>query len=132
MGWAKNAQSGCDSNRGQLKPSLKSTRCFSLGFDALLSLSHVYSKYLFLLYLLFLRGHQSSSHGVESMTNGIKPAHLSADERLDEIADLLAAGLMRLKSRQSTPLSPDGGDSSLDCAAHQSSHADRGSLEVEA
>jgi hypothetical protein len=40
-----------------------------------------------------------------------------------EIADILSAGLMRLKSRQSTALSQDAGESSLDCAAHQSGHA---------
>jgi hypothetical protein len=59
------------------------------------------------------------------MHNGIDPGRLSPAERLAEIAEILAAGLMRLKSRQSTPLSPDGGESSLDCAGHQSSHADR-------
>ena len=47
------------------------------------------------------------------------------------IAEILAAGLMRLHARQSTPLSAHCGDSSLDCAAQQSGHADR-SLEVEA
>jgi hypothetical protein len=47
---------------------------------------------------------------------------LTADERLEEVADILAAGLMRLFIRQSSPLSPDCGESSLDCAAHQSGH----------
>jgi hypothetical protein len=55
--------------------------------------------------------------------NPINPMHLSAAERLAEIADILAAGLIRLKSRQSSPLSPHCGESSLDCAAHQSGHA---------
>jgi hypothetical protein len=64
--------------------------------------------------------------------NALNPNRLTAAERLDEIAELLAAGLMRLRARQSTPLSAHCGDSSLDCAAHQSGHADRGSLEVEA
>ena len=58
------------------------------------------------------------------MSNALHPGHMTADERLAEVADILAAGLMRLKSRQSTPLSPHGGESSLDCAGHQSGHAD--------
>jgi hypothetical protein len=56
--------------------------------------------------------------------NPVPPYRLTADERLAEVADILAAGLMRLKSRQSTRLSPHGGESSLDCAGHQSGHAD--------
>jgi hypothetical protein len=65
------------------------------------------------------------------MGNPLHPNHLTAPERLAEIAEILAAGLMRLRARQSTPLSPHGGDSSLDCVAQRSGHADR-SLEVEA
>lgn|GEM_PF-3445753 len=48
---------------------------------------------------------------------------MTADERLDEVAEILAAGLMRLMSRQSSPLSADSGESSLDCPADQSGHA---------
>ena len=48
---------------------------------------------------------------------------LTAAERLDEIAEILAAGLSRLKERQSSALPADRGDSSLDCAADQSGHA---------
>jgi hypothetical protein len=66
------------------------------------------------------------------MGNPLHASHMSAAERLAELAEILAAGLMRLRARQSTPLSADSGESSLDCAAHQSGHADRGSLEVEA
>jgi hypothetical protein len=47
----------------------------------------------------------------------------STTERLDEIAEILATGLMRLRARQSSHLSAHSGESSLDCAAHQSSHA---------
>ena len=64
--------------------------------------------------------------------NPTNPAHLSPTERLDEIAEILAAGLMRLRARKSTPLSPDCGESSLDCPGHQSGHADPNSLEVDA
>ena len=44
-------------------------------------------------------------------------------ERLDEVAEILAAGLLRLKANKSSALSATGGESSLDCAAHQSGHA---------
>ena len=57
--------------------------------------------------------------------NALNPDQMAPAERLAEIAEILAAGLMRLKSRQSTALSPNGGESSLDCPAHRSSHADR-------
>jgi len=43
---------------------------------------------------------------------------------LDEIADILAAGLMRVRTRQSTAQSADFRESSLDCPADQSGHAD--------
>jgi hypothetical protein len=65
------------------------------------------------------------------MGNPLHASHMSAAERLAELAEILAAGLMRLRARQSTPLSAHCGESSLDCAAHQSGHADR-SLEVNA
>ena len=56
--------------------------------------------------------------------NALHPSHMSAAERLAEIAEILAAGLIRLKARKSSHLSADCGESSLDCAAHRSSHAD--------
>jgi len=59
------------------------------------------------------------------MHNGIDPGRLSASERLSELAEILAVGLMRLKARKSSHLSTASGESSLDCAAHRSSHADR-------
>ena len=58
------------------------------------------------------------------MQNAIQPNQLSADERLNEIAEILATGLMRLRSRKSSPFSARTGESSLDCAAHPSGHAD--------
>jgi len=39
----------------------------------------------------------------------------SAHQRLGEIAAILAAGLLRLQSRKSSPNLPAPGDSSLDC-----------------
>jgi hypothetical protein len=55
--------------------------------------------------------------------NPIPLRRLTAAERLDEIAELLAAGLMRLTARKSTPLSAHSGESSLDCSGHQRGHA---------
>ena len=47
---------------------------------------------------------------------------MSAAERLDEIADILAAGLIRLRARQSTPLSRDCGEICLDFSPDQRGH----------
>jgi hypothetical protein len=44
----------------------------------------------------------------------------TADERLDEIADILALGLMRLQARKSSVKSPAGPDFSLGSLALQS------------
>jgi hypothetical protein len=68
---------------------------------------------------------------VMQLPNPIPPSRMTAPERLAEIAEILAAGLMRLRARQSTHLSPDCGESSLDCPGNQSGHADPNSLEVE-
>jgi hypothetical protein len=53
------------------------------------------------------------------MSNGTDSNLLSADERLDEVASLLAEALMRLSNRKSSPLSRDGGESSLDFPVDQ-------------
>ena len=58
------------------------------------------------------------------MFNALRPELMSAVQRLDEIGEILAAGLMRLPARKSTPLSPHSGESSIDFAGHQSGHAD--------
>ena len=55
--------------------------------------------------------------------SALKPDLMTAAERLDEIAEILAAGLMRVRARQSSPQSADFGESSLDCPADQSVHA---------
>jgi hypothetical protein len=48
---------------------------------------------------------------------------MTADERIAEIAEILAAGLMRLRARKSSPLSRDSGESSLDFSADRRGHA---------
>jgi hypothetical protein len=52
--------------------------------------------------------------------NGLDPNRMTADERLSELGDLLALGLVRLKARQSSEVSGDLGESSLDCSPDQS------------
>ena len=54
--------------------------------------------------------------------NPLHPRHMTAAERLDEIADILAAGLIRLSSRKSSQISADRGESSLDFSPDQSGH----------
>lgn len=43
-------------------------------------------------------------------------------ERLAEIAEILAAGLMRVLARKSSPISADAGERSLDISATESGH----------
>ena len=50
--------------------------------------------------------------------------HAPNSDNLDEIAEILALGLTRLRARQSSPLSPHVGECSLDCLGHQSGHTD--------
>ena len=54
--------------------------------------------------------------------NPLHPRHMTAAERLDEIADILAAGLIRLSARKSSALSRDRRESSLDFSPDQSGH----------
>jgi hypothetical protein len=49
--------------------------------------------------------------------------HTEIQDRLSEIAKLLAAGLMRLRARKSSLKSADFGESSVDFMGHQSGHA---------
>ncbi|HVI27284.1 hypothetical protein [Hansschlegelia sp.] len=65
-------------------------------------------------------------HILANMTHGNSRPQDDAKERLAELADLLAAGLLRLRLRraeQSSGLSDDGGESSLDCVGDRSMHA---------
>jgi hypothetical protein len=55
--------------------------------------------------------------------NALKPDLMTAAERLDEVAQILATGLRRLQARQSSSQSADCGEGSLDCAGDQSGHA---------
>jgi hypothetical protein len=55
--------------------------------------------------------------------NPLPPNHMTPAERLAELGQILAHGLIRLRARKSTPLSPDSGDSGLDFVPHQRGHA---------
>ncbi len=50
----------------------------------------------------------------------LSPDHMTAAERLDEVAEILAAGVQRLVARKSTRLSAERGDSSVDFTASRS------------
>ena len=54
----------------------------------------------------------------------LHPDDMTGTERLAELGQILAAGLMRLQARQSSQLSADCGDSSVDFLPDQSGHAD--------
>jgi hypothetical protein len=56
--------------------------------------------------------------------NALKPDQISTDERISEIAEILAFGLTRLRARQSTSVSRHLGESALDCVGVQSGPAD--------
>ena len=56
------------------------------------------------------------------MSIALHPDRMTAAERLDEVADILAAGLIRLLARKSSPLSAELGESCLDFTAPQSGH----------
>lgn len=55
--------------------------------------------------------------------NGLKPNQMTPAERLTELGRILADGLIRMKAAESSPLSADGGESSVDYAARRSGHA---------
>ena len=55
--------------------------------------------------------------------NPLHPRHLKPLERRAELCAILARGLLRLHSRQSTEVFERGGDSSLHYPPDQSGHA---------
>jgi hypothetical protein len=57
------------------------------------------------------------------MANPLHPDHMTTTERLAEVAEILAAGLVRLRSRQSRRQSDDYGESFVDFTADPSRHA---------
>lgn len=61
--------------------------------------------------------------GARAGTNALRADGMTTAERLSEVSQILAAGLSRLKARQSSPLSADCGEGSLDCPGQRSGHA---------
>jgi len=59
-----------------------------------------------------------------SIPNPLHPDLISADERIAEIGQFLARGLVRLRARNASNLSTDRGESSVDFLPHRSGHAD--------
>lgn len=55
--------------------------------------------------------------------NPIQPDRMTPKERLAEVCALLAAGLLRLRARQSSELSAPTGESSLPFSPDRSGHA---------
>jgi len=55
--------------------------------------------------------------------NPLKPELMTAGERIAELGEILARGLVRVRARQSSQLSGDHGESCLHFAADQRGHA---------
>jgi hypothetical protein len=64
------------------------------------------------------------------MSNPLGAGLMEPDERLDELAEILAFGLMRLRARKSSALLGNGGESCLDFSPHQRGHAPTGEREA--
>jgi hypothetical protein len=103
--------------------ALKRSFPISLKFDWALLFAPGYPQHFISLYFRSSGVIPRTISGWIAMTNAVRAEHLSTEERLDEIAEILALGFMRLKARKSSGLFAGSGESSLDCAAHQSGHA---------
>ena len=75
-----------------------------------------------LIELRVLSGNAEFRCATDTMHNALHPDHMTAAERLDEVAEILAAGIIRLKARKSSGISVDRGDSCLDFTAPQRGH----------
>lgn len=60
---------------------------------------------------------------LKTMSNPLGAGLIELDERLDELVEILAAGLMRLRARKSSALFDHGGESRVDFSPHQRGHA---------
>ena len=61
------------------------------------------------------------------MANPLDPNRMTPAERLAELGRILAAGLIRMKAQQSSPLSADRAESSVDMNGITSGHVTRDS-----
>ena len=55
-------------------------------------------------------------------SNGVDPNHMTAEERLDEVAKILAAGILRLKAKQMVKKSLKTEKVSLDVSPEKRFH----------
>lgn len=62
-----------------------------------------------------------------ALANPLAPNRMTPAERLAELGRILAAGLIRMRVRKSSPLSADSGESSVDLPPPKSGHATRNS-----
>lgn len=68
---------------------------------------------------------RSHSRRPESSPNALDPTHMSAAERLDEVARIVALGILRLRARQHPEKSNDPNhlrEFGLDFSPHKSVH----------
>ena len=72
--------------------------------------------------LFEIRHCQNGAQRFRIVPNALHPNLMTTAERLAELASILAAGLIRLRVRQSRQLSADRGDSCLDFPQPQSGH----------
>jgi len=61
------------------------------------------------------------------MPNALHPNRMSPAERLAELGRILAAGFIRMKAQQSSPLSADRAETFVDLSGPKSGHATRNS-----
>jgi hypothetical protein len=101
---------------------LASSSCWVGAFASITSSSQHFALHFIPLFISPGREHLCTNCRCTEM-NALKPDLMTAAERLNEVAEILAAGLMRLRARQSTAESADFGEGSLDCAGDQSGHA---------
>lgn len=90
------------------------------GYAPITSSPIVFAPENFCLFLLACRVHHLGMANNEVISSDLND---EARERIAEIAELLALGLVRLRARESTSLSAGTGDSSVDCLATPSGHA---------
>ena len=91
-------------------------------FVLLISFSLYFARNLIWVFISPERAQSCANRGAWKM-NALNPNLVTAAERLDEVAEMLAASLQRVHARQSSAQSADRGEGSLDCVGNQSGHA---------
>lgn len=81
---------------------------------------------------LIARSRHFANFGQPAVMTALPMHAEEATQRLAEIAEILAAGLMRVRARKSSQKSPNFGESLLALPGHQSGHATPDSPEDQA